>query len=232
MSAKVDVIVEAIDNIKSDRSETDVLYELLLKYGLDLAIPTETRTIEGSTVTVIGAGALIVCLAGDITLEVVSGIAALKDVLQPEIMRVVFKDSGFTDDVAKTNASQILRQAGIDDVKSLRNGDEEMSRDIIEYASLLEDIKARIRGAQTRAVLSANREMLALYREVGRLCSGVARSSRVGQLRRPPPTRPRALRRSGRRRVHGQAHTQWRLVCLAYESCRYPSGQGRPGPAP
>jgi adenine-specific DNA-methyltransferase len=47
------------------------------------------------------------------------GIAALKDELNPEIMRVVFKDSGFADDVAKTNASQILRQAGIDDVKSL-----------------------------------------------------------------------------------------------------------------
>ena len=114
-----DDLVEAIDNIKSDRSEDDVLYELLLKYGLDLAIPTETRTIEKRSVTVIGAGALIVCLADDITLEVVAGIAALKDELKPEVMRVVFKDSGFKDDVAKTNAAQILKQAGIDDVKSL-----------------------------------------------------------------------------------------------------------------
>ncbi len=112
-------LVESIDNIKPDRSEVDVLYELLLKYGLDLAIPTETRSIDGRTVTVIGAGALIVCLADDITLEVVSGIVALKDELQPEIMRVVFKDSGFADDVVKTNAAQILRQASIDDVKSL-----------------------------------------------------------------------------------------------------------------
>ena len=112
-------LLAAIDNIKSDRSEDDVLYELLLKYGLDLAIPTETRTIEDRTVTVIGAGALIVCLADDITLPVVSGIAALKDELKPEVMRVVFKDSGFKDDVAKTNAAQILKQAGIDDVKSL-----------------------------------------------------------------------------------------------------------------
>jgi len=112
-------LLDAIENIKSDRSEDDVLYELLLKYGLDLAIPTETRTIEGRKVTVIGAGALIVCLADAITLEVVSGIAALKEELNPEIMRVVFKDSGFSDDVVKTNAAQILRQAGIDDVKSL-----------------------------------------------------------------------------------------------------------------
>lgn len=36
-----------------------------------------------------------------------------------EVIRVVFRDSGFKDDVAKTNAAQILKQAGIDDVKSL-----------------------------------------------------------------------------------------------------------------
>jgi len=58
-------------------------------------------------------------LAKQISLEVVEGIAALKDELKPEVMRVVFKDSGFKDDVVKTNAAQILRQAGIDDVKSL-----------------------------------------------------------------------------------------------------------------
>ncbi|AHF04560.1 DNA methylase N-4 [Marichromatium purpuratum 984] len=112
-------LVESVDNIKPNRSEDDVLYELLLKYGLDLAIPTDTRDIEGRKVTVIGAGALIVCLADNITLEVVSGITALKDEFQPEVMRVVFKDAGFADDVVKTNAVQILRQAGIDDVKSL-----------------------------------------------------------------------------------------------------------------
>jgi adenine-specific DNA-methyltransferase len=112
-------LLSAIDNIKPDRTEDDVLYELLLKFGLDLAIPTENRTIEGRRVTVIGAGALIVCLAKDITLEVVSGIVALKAELEPEIMRVVFKDSGFANDVVKTNANQILRQAGVADVKSL-----------------------------------------------------------------------------------------------------------------
>ena len=114
-----DDLVEAIDNIKADRTEDDVLYELLLKFGLDLAIPTEIRTIEGRRVTVIGAGALVVCLAKDITLDVVAGIVALKAELRPEVMRVVFKDSGFADDVVKTNAAQILRQAGIEDVKSL-----------------------------------------------------------------------------------------------------------------
>lgn len=114
-----DSLFNAVENIKPDRGEADVLYELLLKYGLDLAVPIEERKIEGKTVYIIGAGALIVCLAKQINLEVVEGIAALKDELRPEVMRAVFKDDGFADDVVKTNAVQILRQAGIDDVKSL-----------------------------------------------------------------------------------------------------------------
>ncbi len=112
-------LFNAVENIKPDRSETDILYELLLKYGLDLAVPIKESEIAKNTVYVIGAGALVVCLSKQISLEVVEGIAALKDELKPEVMRVVFKDSGFVDDVVKTNAVQILRQAGIDDIKSL-----------------------------------------------------------------------------------------------------------------
>jgi len=112
-------LLGAIDNIKSERSEQDVLYELLLKYGLDLAIPVDERTIAGKTVFIIGAGALVVCLDSGVSLDVVRGIAELKTELKPEIMRVVFKDSGFENDVVKTNTVQILKQAGVDDVKSL-----------------------------------------------------------------------------------------------------------------
>ena len=108
-----------MENIKSDRSETDMLYELLLKYGLDLALPIEERKLYGKTVYIIAAGALIVCLAKQINQEAVGGIAALKGELNPEVIRVVFKDSGFKDDVVRTNAVQILRQVGIDDMKSL-----------------------------------------------------------------------------------------------------------------
>ncbi len=112
-------LLDAIQNTKPDRSELDVLYELILKYGLDLTVPVDERLINEKTVYVVGAGALIVCLADGITLDLVEGIAALKAELEPEIMRVVFKDAGFPDDVVKTNTVQILRQAGVDDVKSL-----------------------------------------------------------------------------------------------------------------
>jgi len=112
-------LLSSVENVKPDRTEADVLYELLLKFGLDLAVPIEQRDIAGKTVHIIGAGALIVCLADEIGLDVVEGIAALKTELSPETARVVFKDAGFADDVVKTNAVQILHQAGIEDVRSL-----------------------------------------------------------------------------------------------------------------
>ena len=114
-----DTLLSHVDNIKQDRSEEDVLYEILLKYGLNLTIPIEERIIHGKIVYIIGFGALIICLDNDITLDVVDGIGALKNELEPEVMRVVFKDGGFKDDVVKTNAIQNLKRFGIDDVKSL-----------------------------------------------------------------------------------------------------------------
>lgn len=110
---------DQISNIKPDRTQDDVLYEVLLKYGLDLTLPITEHSIAGETVFDIGMGALMVCLSDKITLDLVEGIAQLKDQLQPEVMRVVFKDAGFADDVVKTNAVQILKQADIDDVRSL-----------------------------------------------------------------------------------------------------------------
>lgn len=112
-------LLNASESIKTDRSVEDVLYEILLKYGIELTVPVEQETINGKQVFVVGAGALLVCLDDDITSDVVEGIAQLKQELDPETTQVVFKDAGFADSVVKTNAIQILKQAGIDDVKSI-----------------------------------------------------------------------------------------------------------------
>ncbi|MFQ2738402.1 site-specific DNA-methyltransferase [Aeromonas caviae] len=112
-------LLNANESIKADRSAEDVLYEILLKYGIELTVPVEQAIINGKQVFVVGAGALLVCLDDEITTEVVEGIAELKQELDPETTQVVFKDAGFADSVVKTNAIQILKQAGIDDVKSI-----------------------------------------------------------------------------------------------------------------
>lgn len=112
------------EHLVQGRSEQDVLYELLLKLGLDLCVPIEMRTIAGKAVHSIGGGALIVCLADGLTMPVVeplsAGIVAWRDELAPAVdTRVVFKDAGFADDVAKTNMASILSQHGLTDVRSL-----------------------------------------------------------------------------------------------------------------
>lgn len=112
-------LIDAVDYIKQDRSNDDIVYEILLKYGLDLAVPIEIREIAGAKIYIIGFGALVICLDKNITMEVVNGICTLKTELSPEIMRVVFSDNGFKDDVIKTNAIATLKRAGIEDIKSL-----------------------------------------------------------------------------------------------------------------
>jgi len=113
------VLQQATKSIKDGRSSEDVLYEIFLKYGYDLTTPVETEVVNGKNVYVVGAGALFVCLDDDITTETVEGIAKLKEEYDPETTQVVFKDEGFADDRVKTNAIQILKQAAIDDVKSI-----------------------------------------------------------------------------------------------------------------
>ena len=117
-------LLKNAEHLVQGRKEQDVLYELLLKLGLDLCVPIEAKTIAGKAVHSIGGGALIVCLALGVTKDVVEelakGIVAWRAALAPAVdTRVVFKDSGFADDIAKTNMAAILNQNGILDVRSL-----------------------------------------------------------------------------------------------------------------
>ncbi|AZI69442.1 site-specific DNA-methyltransferase [Cloacibacterium normanense] len=111
-------LFEAQENIKADRTEEDVLFEILLKYGLDLTLPIEEKVMEGKKVFNVGFGALFICLADGITNKVAEGIGAWKQELNPATCRVIFKDSGFTD-VEKANAVQTLKRFGINEVKSI-----------------------------------------------------------------------------------------------------------------
>ncbi|MBI3090488.1 MAG: site-specific DNA-methyltransferase [Candidatus Tectomicrobia bacterium] len=115
---------ESIEHLKADRTEADILFEVLLKLGLDLTVPIEEKAISGKTVHGIGAGTLLVCLAEHIATAEVEplalGIVGWRKAMAPAgESTVVFRDSAFADDVAKTNLTAILQQHGLENVRSL-----------------------------------------------------------------------------------------------------------------
>ena len=117
-------LLDHAEHIVEGRSEQDVLYELLLKRGVDLTVPIKEKEIAGKTVFSIGYGVLFACL--DETIDKVEiealgqGITDWHKELEPAAdTQVVFRDSAFADDIAKTNMTAILEQNGIAHVRSL-----------------------------------------------------------------------------------------------------------------
>lgn len=103
----------AQDNIKPDRSHDDIIYEIMLDYGIDLTLPIEKYETATNTIYSIGFGALLICLDDKITKEICDSIIELSK--DSEITRVVFKDNGFVSDSDKTNIKEILRINNIDE---------------------------------------------------------------------------------------------------------------------
>ncbi len=108
-------LMDAVSNILPGRTEEDLLYEIVLKMGFDLAWPIETRTVADTQVFVVADGALFICLADRITPAVAEGMAQLHRELAPEVWKVVCRDTGFRDDAAKVNVREILKAEGLDD---------------------------------------------------------------------------------------------------------------------
>jgi adenine-specific DNA-methyltransferase len=111
-------LLDVIENIKDGRSKEDLLYEILLKYGLDLTLPID-KPFENKNIYNIGFGALIICLDNNISIDITDEIIAIKKEYDSEITRVVFKDSGFKNATEKTNIIKTLNQNGIDEVVSV-----------------------------------------------------------------------------------------------------------------
>lgn len=117
-------LFDHLDHVVADRSNDDVLYELLLKLGLDLCVPIETKSISGKAVQSIGGGVLLACLDQHISVADAEPLAQGIVTWHKELGTVgevtcVFRDSAFENDVAKTNLAAILEQYGIAKVRSL-----------------------------------------------------------------------------------------------------------------
>jgi adenine-specific DNA-methyltransferase len=112
------------EHLESGRSNDDVLYEVLLKLGLDLCVPIEQSEIAGKTVYSIGGGTLLACLDEHVGVSDAESLAlgmATWRARQGTATETtaVFRDSAFENDVAKSNLAAILEQHGVKHVRSL-----------------------------------------------------------------------------------------------------------------
>lgn len=107
-----DNVMEFVSSVKSGRTAEDLLFQVMLDWGLELSLPIERTTISGREVFIVDGGALIACFDGTATEELAREIAAL----QP--LRAVFRDSAFTSDALRINVEQIFTEhSSVTDVK-------------------------------------------------------------------------------------------------------------------
>lgn len=111
---KQDELAFHTDNIKQDRTPEDLLFQVLLDWGVDLALPIEQRKIAGKTVFFVDGNALAACFDTNITEALVKELAKRKP------LRAVFRDSSFDSDSTKINVAQIFKLLSPEtEVKSL-----------------------------------------------------------------------------------------------------------------
>lgn len=94
-----------VDNIKPDRTPEDLLFQVMLDWGVDLALPIEKKAIQGKDVFFVDGNALAACF------DAHSGVdeAFVKDLATHKPLRVVFRDAGFKDSAVKINVEQIFK---------------------------------------------------------------------------------------------------------------------------
>ena len=107
-------LLASVDNIKPDRSAEDLLFQVLVDWGVDLTLPIQRETVQGKTVFFVDGNALLACFETGVTEELV------KELAGREPLRVVFRDNGFVSDAVKINVEQVFRQVSpATDVKSI-----------------------------------------------------------------------------------------------------------------
>ncbi len=96
-------LLDQIANVKEDRTEEDLLFQVLLDWGVDLTVPIARETIAGKTVFFAAENAVAACFDSGIDEDFVKQLAARKP------LRAVFRDSGFASDNVKINVEQIFK---------------------------------------------------------------------------------------------------------------------------
>ena len=99
-----DMLAGLLDNIKEDRNDFDLLFDCMLRWGVELSLPLNSTKVDGCTIHNVNEGDLVGCFEGVVTERVIDAIAAMEPV------RVVFRDSSFTEAANKMNLFELFKQ--------------------------------------------------------------------------------------------------------------------------
>ena len=100
-----DNLFDMVSNIKEDRTDLDLLFQVLLDSGVELTLPIEEKQIAGKKVYFVDGNVLAACFEDNLTEEFVTELAQCEDLL-----KVVFRDSSFGSDDSRINVEQIFKQ--------------------------------------------------------------------------------------------------------------------------
>lgn len=92
------------DNIKEDRSDLDLLFDCMLRWGVELSLPLSSKKVGACTIHNVNDGDLVACFDGTITDDVIDAIAGMSP------HRVVFRDSSFEEASQKMNLFELFKQ--------------------------------------------------------------------------------------------------------------------------
>ena len=99
-----DMLAGLLDNIKEDRTDLDLLFDCMLRWGVELSMPLSSQKVDGCTIHNVNDGDFVACFDGNVTEKVIDAIAALSPV------RVVFRDSSFNEAAYKMNLFELFKQ--------------------------------------------------------------------------------------------------------------------------
>ena len=109
VSARPDQFVQAdlfdsVSNIKEGRSGLDLLFQVMLTWGMELSLAIDMEEVAGAEVYDVDQGSLMACFEDEISEEVIRHIA------QAQPLRAVFRDSSFANSADKINVSEIFKE--------------------------------------------------------------------------------------------------------------------------
>ncbi|WP_394350634.1 site-specific DNA-methyltransferase [Streptococcus equi] len=97
-------LFDSISNIKEDRSDLDILFQIMLSWGMELSLKVEGQVVRASKIYDVDNGSLIACLSDEVTEDVIRQIA------HKEPLRAVFKDDSFANSADKINLAEIFKE--------------------------------------------------------------------------------------------------------------------------